>query len=354
MPTELLTGVGRLLQGDCFTGQTADKNGVPYTIKTGANKGQPTTKFYQTVAFDKNDPTFVEKIYPVLINEARVGYPQWFNAQGQCTNPKMALKYMDGDGVDTNGVPHNTKEGFAGHWVVRFGSMYPPRCFATGRYDPSMQLSAGAIKRGDYVRVSALVKPNTGAEIPGVYISASMVELVGVGAAITSGPDAGTVFGAAPVGQLPPGVSMTPQAPPGAMPGAMPGQPGMQPQYQQPPAGPQGPQGPQGMQPQYQQPAQPQAQYVPPQGPQGMAQPGLQPSAPPGMQPQHVQPNPGFVAGAVAGAPAGPQGGFPGAAPQAVQQRVMTAKANGWPYEEFIKQGYDDNRLLADGFMVWQ
>lgn len=212
MSEPFLTGVGRLVQGDCFEPQTKDQQGNPRVIKTGPNAGQLNPQFYIGVAFAKNDPAWPE-FWAVLDRVARATWPQFFpSPTAGCSNPNFAFKVIDGDGIDKQGRPHSAKEGFAGCWVVRFTSGFAPRCFHAGHYAENERITdPKMLRRGYYVRVSGNVRSNENPSNPGLYLNFDLVELSGHGAEITSGPDAASVFGAsAPV--LPPGASATPIA----------------------------------------------------------------------------------------------------------------------------------------------
>jgi hypothetical protein len=369
---EFLSPVGRLVQGDCFNGNDKDQKGVPLTIKTGPNKGQPTKKYFQAIAFPKNDPAIMAQfgeLYGNLTAEGKAGYPQFFDAQGNCTHPRFALKVVDGDGIDQDGQPNNKKEGFAGHWILKCSSTYPPRCFADGKYDPSQVLTpdqSSRIKRGYFVRVAGTIAPNTGSEVPGVYVNANMVELIGYGPEITSGPQAQAVFGAAPVAAMPAGMSSTPMAPPGAtgQPSFAPGGGGMgaapggmamsvpggayTPPAGQPsfapggmaisvPGGAYTPSAGQAMI--YAPPgATGQPSFAPPSQPP-MAAPGY---APPPQTPMAVAPNHQFVANAAAPAFTPP--------PAQQQQLVMTPQAGAYTYQQFIDGGYTVERMINEGY----
>jgi len=254
--TDIVTPVGRLVQGDCFEPQTKDAEGNPLTFKTGPNAGQPRKQWFIAVAVPKTDPQ-VNQMPQAMTQVAQEAFPQ-----GQYNAPNFAWKYLDGDGVDSRGQPHSAKEGFAGCWVFRFASGFPPRCFHTGKYQPHEQIQdPQAIKRGYYVRVAASIAGNDSLQQPGLYLNFSMVELVGYGEEIVSGPDPSQLFGAAPAPTLPAGASSTPlpasnapaagTAPPaggpaaapaqGQQPGAMPpqgGAPAQQPPQGQPAAAP--------------------------------------------------------------------------------------------------------------------
>lgn len=322
MATEFVTPVGRLVQGDPLKAVTTDRSGNPLLVKTGPNKGKPTQQFFISVAFPKmteNPQTKVMEpnpgyaaFYNILYAEGRRGYPQMFDAQGNCVHPRFTFKVMDGDGVDNNGVPNNTKEGFAGHWVVKFVTQYAPKLIdLQGQYiiDPS------AIKRGYFVRVFGNTEANLGSDVPGVYVNHTGIQLCGWGQEISGGADIAAAFAAAGAVVLPPGASATPLAP-----AAMPALPGVQ-------GGPP----PQQMTP----PMQPPAMHTPP------------PMQPPGAMPP---PNHGFVQGAMQ---PGVQGGPPPMMPPpAAPQYIMTPKAQGWAREEWHRSGYTDEVLLAQGFMI--
>lgn len=353
--TEFLTPIGRLVQGDTHEAQTENMAGQPLLDK----KNQPTQRYFIAVAFAKNDPAF-PAFWQLAISAARAGFPHLFNAQGQCIHPNFSWKLMDGDGIDNNGKPNNAKEGFAGHWVVKFSSTFPPSCYAAGKYDPAQRLPAGAIKRGYYVRVSGMIAPNTG-EKPGLYMNQNMIELAGYGTEIVGGPDAGAIFGGTPLGQLPPGASAAPMSPTPQM-GGQPAMQNMPGQY----AAPQQPQqavAPMGMPQMGTPPGMPQMQ---PQAPQ------QQHYAPPGMQqqPAPMQAMPGQYAApqqqpmqpqGVPNMPGAPNMGFVNNAgmvpPMQMQQPAapvyqMTPAAQGYTREQWNQSGQSDAQLIAAGYMV--
>lgn len=347
-----LTPKGRLVQGHPMEAQTKNMSGQPLVTKAG----QPTQKFFVGVAFPKRLPNGAEnaefaQFYGLLVQAARAGFPQLFTPQGQCTHPRFAWKVMDGDGVDENGKSNATKEGFAGNWVVKFSTTFPPKCFYAGMYGAHQQINdKNVIRRGYYVRVSGSVEANGDANKPGLYVNVNMLELTEQGPEIVGGPDAAAVFGAAPVAAY-----QAPAAMPGAMPAAMPGgqpaMPGM-PGAAFPGAAPAGP------------------AYGAPAGVPGGMVPAspMMPGAPamPGMPQMAVPPNPAFAAGP--GAPAMPgmpaPGAMPGmpAAPQmpvapAVPQGPQLTPAGqaafpGGSYAAFIAGGWTDAALRQAGYVV--
>ena len=333
MKTDFLTPAGRLVQGDPFEAQTKNMQGQPLMTLSG----QPTQRYFIAVAYRKDDPNF-GAFYAKLVEVARGSFPHLFDAAGNCSHPRFSWKLMDGDGVDDNGKPNASKEGFAGHWVVKFSSSFAPRCFHAGHYQPHEQIQdKNAIQRGHFVRVAGTIEGNDNAQKPGLYVNLSMVELAGVGPVISSGPDASAVFGAS-APQLPAGAQPLPMhaaAMPGAMPGAAPF------------------------------PSLPGASIAAPLSPPTMNA-GM-PSAGPAMMspsspPLAVAPNPAFLAGPV-GAPgvAAPAVGMPSpplapavGAPPAPPSNVpqMTAAAGGATYEQFRGQGWTDEQMRAQGYLV--
>ena len=288
---KFLTPVGRLVQGDLFEPQTKDQQGNPRVIKTGPNAGQPNPQYFIAVAFAKSDPAW-PTLHATLDRVARQSFPTLFpNPQAGCSHPQFAWKIVDGDGIDTSGKQNSGKEGFAGHWVVRFASSYAPKCFHKGHYAPHELITdPKAIRRGYYVRVAGSVAGNGQAQKPGLYVNLDMVELSGYGDEITSGPDATSVFGqSAP--QLPPGASATPMGVPAPAPG-----------------------------------------YAPPAAPAAAVAPPPPPA--PAIAPPPVQPDATYMAPPP---PAGPQ---------------MTAAAGGMTYDQAISLGWTDATLRQHGLMV--
>lgn len=366
MKADFLTPVGRLVQGDPFEAQTKNMQGQPLVTMSG----QPTQRYFIAVAFRKDDPNF-PAFYQKLVEVARGSFPQLFNAQGQCSHPRFSWKLMDGDGVDENGKSNATKEGFAGHWVVKFSSSFAPRCFHAGHYQPHEQIQdPRTIQRGYFVRVAGTIEGNDNAQKPGLYVNLSMVELAGQGPVITSGPDAASVFGAAP-GALPPGATALPMNAgmpaaasqmPGMAPAAAPMMPGMPAAPMAAPAMPGNayPAAPAPAAPGY-----PQTPMAVPSMPNGVApaattyptSPAMPAAAP---APMAVAPNPAFLAGPggvpgaaapVAGMPApamAPAAGAPIAPPSSP---VMTAAAGGATYEQFRAQGWTDEQMRASGYL---
>jgi hypothetical protein len=372
-----VTPVGRLVQGSVDEPQVKDAQGNLRVVKTGPNVGQPNPQFFIGVAFAKTDPAFNE-LWGLLRAKAAEDFPNLFpqGAAGACVHPAFAFKVIDGDGLDQSGKSNATKEGFAGHWVVRFASAYPPRCFRAGRYGAHEQIQEkGAIKRGYFVRVSGTVEGNANAQRPGLYVNLDMIELAAYGPEIVSGPDAGEAFGTGPVA-LPAGASAAPLTPP-AQPAA-PGAPAL------PPTGPApavpvvapspaaalpapanlGPQRP--TDPTHIHAAGTAGEQwwingawvpaaAPPAAPPAPAAPALPPAQPaPPYTGYMAPPAPGAPPASPTPAPAAslpPPVPGPASSATASLGNVMLPAANGATYEQMIAAGWTDDTLRAHGMM---
>lgn len=203
MPTNFTSPVGRMVQGDIFKPRTTDQQGNPLTIKSGPNAGQPRSDYFVAIAVPKDSPEW--PAFKALVDaEAKAAWPQ-----GQYNSPKFSNKIIDGDGMDDNGKPNSDKPGFAGCWVVRFSSGFAPTLWARSKVLPEHMRSPdpeafvqvtdpSVLKRGYFIRVAGNVASNQNAQSPGLYMNYNMVELVGYGEEIVSGPTASQAFGDAP------------------------------------------------------------------------------------------------------------------------------------------------------------
>lgn len=204
---ELLTPVGRLVQGSLYEGQTTDAENRPLVYKTGPNMGQPRMDYYFAVAIPKGNEThwnqtpWGKKIWDV----GHVGFPN-----GQTRSPTFAWKIADGDSTIVNkaGKRPCDREGYPGHWVLNFSSGFAPAIYNA---DGSQQmLEPNAVYLGCYIQVYGTVVDNESQQQPGVFLNHSMVALAGYGKRIITGADPKNVgFGQSP---LPPGASPTPLA----------------------------------------------------------------------------------------------------------------------------------------------
>ena len=224
---DILTPVGRLVQGSPFEPQTTDAEGRPLVIKNGPNAGQPRVDYFMAIAIPKTDPGYLD-VWAKIHATAQRDFPTLFDAAGNCVNPKFAFKVIDGDSAVPNqkGILPNSREGFPGHWVLYFSSGFAPKCYKKTADGQALEqlTEPESVKRGYYIRIYGQVTGNGSQQQPGIYLNHRMLELVGYGEEIATGPQADTVFGAtAPAAVLPAGASATPLAlvgPPLAHPGA--------------------------------------------------------------------------------------------------------------------------------------
>ena len=296
MGTEIITGVGRIVWGNPAKPQIKKD---PQTKQPVLRDGQQVNQWVFGVAFPKAE--FEQMIWPAMAKESAQGYPNG-------TPQHFAWKYNDGDGVDSNGQPFNSREGYAGHYVLTVSTeAFAPPIYKlmNGAY---VQLQPDQIKTGHYVVLALNIVvnvPTNRTHTPSLYINPVAIEHVGYGQEIHNGPDAQQLFGGSQY-QLPAGASQTPVASGGAgMPGTGQQPPMGQPAPQQPPMGQQPPQQPPMGQPAPQQPPMGQPGTMPPPandfvqnagnqvmpGQQPPAQNTGQPAMPGNMQPGMHNPN---------------------------------------------------------------
>lgn len=202
---DLLTPVGRLVQGSLYEGSDTDLENRPRVYKTGSNAGQPRTEYFFALAIPKgneqhwNQTEWGKKIWDVGVK----AFPN-----GQWQSPTFAWKVKDGDSTIPNKKGRIPKdiEGFAGHWVIYFSSSFAPSIY---NRDGSQAITQkDYVNPGDYIEVYGYVTDNGSAQQPGVFINHSMVAFAGYGDRIILGADPKAVgFGQSP---LPAGASKTP------------------------------------------------------------------------------------------------------------------------------------------------
>lgn len=288
MAVNFTTPVGRLVGGSLYKPQDKDPTGKPLTIKNGPDAGKPTVRYWLPLAIPKGTETHW--------NQTPWGAVIWkVGAEAfpqQHVAPSFAWKVVDGDSTVPNkrGRKPVEGEGYARHWVLNFSGTYAPK--AVNNNGSEFHPEPDYIKPGHYIQIGATVAGNNQPGNPGVYLNYSVVSLQGFGAEIISGPDPTAMgFGTAP---LPPGASAVPVS---GLPGAAPA---------------------------------PQPATMPPV--------------------TQVAPNPAFVAPPPAAVP--PPAAMTPPPPPAPVGPVMTAKAAGVPYDAFVKQGWTDDQMRAQGYLA--
>lgn len=285
--------VGRIVEGSLYLAQDKDMDGRPLTVKTGANIGQPTVRYYFAIAIPKGtEKGWWETPWGAqILAVGQAAFPQ------QSQRPDFAWKVEDGDSTIPNKKNRRPcdKEGFKGNWILKLSSGFAPKCY--NRDGSAAITEPNAIKAGYYVQANFDVAGNGNTSNPGVYLNHKMVALQGYGEEISFGADPlAAGFGTAP-------------APAAMM-------------------------------------AQPPATFTPPAGvavaPGPMTPPPAAAVAPGPVTP--VVPNPAvMVPPAVAAVTAPPP-------PPAAPARRMTAKATT-VYEEYVKAGWTDAALVQHGLM---
>jgi hypothetical protein len=298
--------VGRVVGGNFYKPNTTDAEGRPLVYKHGLDAGKPRVDYFFALAIPKqgeqhwNQTAWGAEIYKV----GQIGFPQ-----GQFQAPDFAWKITDGDSPIPNkkGVIPNKREGYPGHWVLKFSGGYAPRLFnSTGT---EQLLEPDYVKPGYYVQVNFDVDGNESMSQPGIYLNHKMVAFAAYGKEIISGPDPRSV-GFGTNAALPAGASAAPVG--GTFNPAAPVAAPVQ-QYPQAPV------------------AAPVQQYQP--APVAPVQPAS-PLPPPNPAILHV-----------------PAPSVPVAAPVA-PVRQMTPAAGGHTYESLIGAGWTDAQLIQQGLMV--
>lgn len=238
---QFLTGTGILVSGDPFRANTTGFQGV--ALKDGREE------YFCAVAFPKDQPaaTRFDELYALMQQEAA---KHKYAASYQATQwVGFHWKMEDGD------APQNVaKPGWKGCWVIKFKNGFQPQVFdvdqsavpspyndTIGPDGKKVQQLKGAhtFPCGHYVRVLCSIKCNDSAPPQsGIYINFHMIQRVGYGTPIVSGPDYTSILNQAPaaaltgmstmpVGGSAPAMGAQPGMPPAA--GAMPGLPGATP-----------------------------------------------------------------------------------------------------------------------------
>lgn len=329
---EVLFPPGRFVWGDLYTPQDKDAEGKPMVIKSGPNAGQPTSKYNFGVAIPKGgEQHWAQTQWGQILWIA--GHAGLATA-GQLGD-QFAWKVKDGDdarpGRIRNGKPTpapKDRKGYPGHWVVSLSTQFPCQLFTVlGVQKPVPFEQAGAINPGDYIQVYGTADYNGAANNPGLFISPSVAVLCGYGERITTGVDVSQIaFG----GQMA-GTSAVPLGG-AAVPGATPTNPAA-------PAVPGAPMA-----------AAPAPVAAPTPAAPGVAQYAPAPTAP-AVTPSATFTQPPVAPGiapAAAPTPAAPAAPVPAAS----SGPVMTEKAAGASYQQFIQNGWTDDMLRANGYML--
>lgn len=199
MTTKFTSPEGRFVQGWFPLKQKKDKDGKPKFDK----EGKPEMQSFIALAVKKDNPE-LNAFYNLYLAEARASFPQQFDAQGNLLNPNFAMKIQDGDGRDSTGKSVADKPGFAGCYIFKFATMFPPTVYARDSNNNLVQLTdpEKLVKLGYRIRVSGNLAGNDvapgGTAKSGLYASPEMVLFVAPDVEIASGGDPNEAFGNLP------------------------------------------------------------------------------------------------------------------------------------------------------------
>lgn len=217
MSLQTVTPVGRIVQGNLAKPNTKDINGQPLVWKSGDSAGQPRVEYFIGLAIPKNDPG-ITALFDTMGAAAAAGFPG-----GQANTAGFAWKYFDGDSLDKNGTPFSARPGMAGCYIFKLSTSYAPKAYLN-QNGAWVEVGLDQIKTGDYVAADISIDANGNLQNPGVYLNLNMIQWVGVGEAIVSGPNVEERFGnaaaAVPAGATAPTIHTGGAPTPGAGPAA--------------------------------------------------------------------------------------------------------------------------------------
>jgi len=331
--------VGRIVSGSLYRLNDRNMDGELLTYKTGTKIGQQRYSVFFAIAIKKN---------PGETHFSQTGWGKKLWAIGHAAHPTAAQsrdyawKVVDGDSTEKNteGVAPCQREGWAGHWIVKFNNSEIPRIgqWINGKYEDLMQ--ADFVKPGYFIEVVADVEGNGTAKTPGLYLNHKLVCFRAYGPEIVFGPDPDKAgFGGDP---LPEGASYVPLSAP-----AVPPVPAVPPLPSAPPAP-----APEAAIPPV--PAVPPVPSVPPASSKVMTAKAAGASyesmiAAGWTDAQLIEQ--GYLAAPVTPIPSfGSVTGIPPVPP--ASSKVMTAKAAGASYESMIAAGWTDAQLIEQGYLV--
>lgn len=301
---EFLSPVGRFVWGSFTVPKTKDMAGNLIVYKSGPQAGQPRPDYRFAIAIPKkgeqhwSQTEWGAKIY----NFAQVAFPG-----GESTFPTFAWKIVDGDSTQLKhpkGKKPCDRIGYPGNWVLTFSNATPPQLVNT---QGQQILEQNFVNLGDYVRVFGNVNKNKTDTNPGLYLNHKFVAFMGYGERIILGPSAEDIEWG---DELPPGASQTPVANfnPASVGAVV--TPFQAPGYQHVPST---------------------TTSLAAAAPASVA-----PSVHPPVQPYTQILNPPVMP----------------TPPQAPKPRVMTPLAGAYTYEQYIAAGWDDTKLIQQGYML--
>lgn len=197
---KLVSGRIVWVAGDLFTGNVV-RDQITKQVKIDQTTGKPQVEYGFGLSIPKNE---ANDLIAAIQQEAMQLFQNIPNG--------FAFKMIDGDSIDSKGVPYSQREGYAGCYVFACKSAKIPPKFFIFENGNNFQVNQG-IKCGDYVRVQLGIKAHgaVGQGKPGMYLNPFAVQLSAIGKEIVNTPSGDSIFGtSAP--QAPAGYQ-APQAP---------------------------------------------------------------------------------------------------------------------------------------------
>jgi hypothetical protein len=191
-PIRITTPIGRMVQGGPVLRDKLDDDGNKVI-----EDGQVVQEVFVAIAIAKDNPDW-NTFYAALYNVARGAFPHLLDANQVITHPRFSFKIQDGDGVDKNGKSVAGKPGFAGHWIVKMGTRFLPKCYRASNLEPTAVLTKEdaeqVFRRGHFISARVVVqgngvKPSDSNRVPGIFISPEILFWEGFGPEIVSGED---------------------------------------------------------------------------------------------------------------------------------------------------------------------
>ena len=186
---EIVSEVGRLVQGSLWTPNDKDFHGKPLTD----NNGNPRVQYFISIAFEKANP----KITEMMKAMSQLMQASWPNGEWKADD--FAKKVIDGD-------KQPEKEGFKGCWVLKFSSGFAPTVY--GSDGKSVLTDPESVKKGYFVRVIGKYKSNQSKANPGMFLNLNAVQFKGFGDEIRS--QSGEIFNQNQTEYVPAGMSAAP------------------------------------------------------------------------------------------------------------------------------------------------
>lgn len=198
MANDIITPVGRIVQGSLFQKVTKSKKGRQLLWKNG----MPRESIYVGLAISKNHAGY-QGLMTTIREQARLCWPQ-----NETQRPDFGWKMYDGDTPE-----FIVKDGFPGHTVLRLSTNFSIVVY--GQDGRTVLTDPTSVKCGDYIDAVISVAANTEAEEPGLFLNLHAARLVGYGEQIVA-VDYSKYFqtpGQMPTGASPAPVPSTPMPP---------------------------------------------------------------------------------------------------------------------------------------------